>query len=142
MFLREPVPHSIHSVFPEKMFLLSSAVHPSSRQMLQVAPSLETIVRDSPIDGSACTGKMNQSSVSGHIQQTGSVHLVRPEGPTDATLYLSWLSLSPPPYTCIHTHRLEHAYTHTGMLGPSQSLIASDLSSSVASSAPLGPQLL
>lgn len=48
------------------------------------------------IDGSACTREVNQFSVSGHIQQTGSVHLFLPEGTTDALLCLCRLLLSPP----------------------------------------------
>lgn len=86
------------------MFLLSSAVHLLLWQTLQLALSQQSTVRDAAIDGSACTGEMNQFSVSGHKQQTGSVHLVQPEGPTDDTLCLSRLLLSPPPYAHVHTH--------------------------------------
>ncbi len=115
------------------MFLLSS-VHPLNWQTLQFAVSQEAIVRDAPIDGSACTGEMNQFSVSGHTADRKCA-LGAAWGPHWCyTMFISRLLLSPPPYTHIHTHRRAQVRA--------QSLIASGLSSSVASLAPRGPLLL
>lgn len=86
--------------------------------------------------GSAFTGGMNQFSVSGHTQKTESMHLVQPKGPTDAApffFFFIWTSpLTPPSYTHTHTH------THRLAQAQARTLIASGLSSSLASSAPLG----
>lgn len=98
----------------------------------QTRPSKDLRSGDPPIEGSACTGEMNQFSVSGHIQQTGSVHLFPPEGTTDAPLRLSGFLLSPQPHTHTHTHRLYRA--------PARTLITSGLSLSEGANASLMEQ--